>query len=98
MCLQFGFIIFWRNYFGTKAVNKMLVKLTRSTKQHFLNKRNCLVGSEVVKINKIAAIVNAVVCFSSSMTMGQNRLGCFCQRQNFMTSLIFTSKVGRLTE
>jgi hypothetical protein len=28
MCLQFGFVIFWRKDFGAKAVNKMLVKLT----------------------------------------------------------------------
>jgi hypothetical protein len=28
MCLQFGFLIFWRKVFGTKAAHKMLVKLT----------------------------------------------------------------------
>jgi hypothetical protein len=28
MCLQFGFVIFWRKDFGTKAAHKMLVKLT----------------------------------------------------------------------
>jgi hypothetical protein len=28
MCLQFGFVIFWRKDFGAKAVHKMLVKLT----------------------------------------------------------------------
>jgi hypothetical protein len=28
MCLQFGFVIFWQNDFGTKAAHKMLVKLT----------------------------------------------------------------------
>jgi hypothetical protein len=28
MCLQFGFVIFWQNNFGTKAAHKMLVKLT----------------------------------------------------------------------
>ncbi len=28
MCLQFGFLIFWRKDFGTKAAHKMLVKLT----------------------------------------------------------------------
>jgi hypothetical protein len=28
MCLQFGFVIFWRKDFGAKAANKMLVKLT----------------------------------------------------------------------
>jgi hypothetical protein len=28
MCLQFGLVIFWQKDFGTKAVNKMLVKLT----------------------------------------------------------------------
>jgi hypothetical protein len=28
MCLQFGFVIFWRKYFGAKAAHKMLVKLT----------------------------------------------------------------------
>ncbi len=27
-CLQFGFVIFWRKDFGTKAAHKMLVKLT----------------------------------------------------------------------
>ena len=26
--LQFGFVIFWRKDFGTKAAHKMLVKLT----------------------------------------------------------------------
>jgi hypothetical protein len=29
MCLQFGFVIFWRKDFGTKAAHKMLVKLTQ---------------------------------------------------------------------
>ncbi len=28
MCLQFGFLIFWRKDFGAKAAHKMLVKLT----------------------------------------------------------------------
>jgi hypothetical protein len=28
MCLQFGFVIFWRKDLGTKAAHKMLVKLT----------------------------------------------------------------------
>jgi hypothetical protein len=28
MCLQFGFVIFWRKDFGAKAARKMLVKLT----------------------------------------------------------------------
>ncbi len=28
MCLQFGFVIFWRKDFGAKAAHKMLVKLT----------------------------------------------------------------------
>jgi hypothetical protein len=28
MCLQFGFVIFWRKDFGTTAAHKMLVKLT----------------------------------------------------------------------
>jgi hypothetical protein len=28
MCLQFGFVIFWRKEFGAKAAHKMLVKLT----------------------------------------------------------------------
>jgi hypothetical protein len=28
MCLQFGFLIFWRQDFGAKAAHKMLVKLT----------------------------------------------------------------------
>jgi len=28
MCLQFGFVIFWREDFGAKAAHKMLVKLT----------------------------------------------------------------------
>jgi hypothetical protein len=28
MCLQFGFVFFWRKDFGTKAAHKMLVKLT----------------------------------------------------------------------
>jgi len=27
--LQFGFVIFWRNNFGTKAARKILVKLTK---------------------------------------------------------------------
>jgi hypothetical protein len=30
MCLQFGFVIFWRKDFGAKAAHKMLVKLTPS--------------------------------------------------------------------
>jgi hypothetical protein len=28
MCLQVGFVIFWRKDFGAKAAHKMLVKLT----------------------------------------------------------------------
>jgi hypothetical protein len=28
MCLQFGFVIFWRKDFGAKAAHKMWVKLT----------------------------------------------------------------------
>jgi hypothetical protein len=28
ICLQFGFVIFWRKDFGAKAAHKMLVKLT----------------------------------------------------------------------
>jgi len=28
MCLQFGFVIFWRKDFGAKAAHEMLVKLT----------------------------------------------------------------------
>jgi hypothetical protein len=28
MCLQFGFVIFWRKDFGAKAAHKMLVELT----------------------------------------------------------------------
>jgi hypothetical protein len=28
MCLQFGFVIFWRKDFGAKAVHKIRVKLT----------------------------------------------------------------------
>jgi hypothetical protein len=28
MCLQFGFVIFWRKDFGAKAAHKMFVKLT----------------------------------------------------------------------
>jgi hypothetical protein len=28
MCLQFGFLIFWKKDFGAKAAHKMLVKLT----------------------------------------------------------------------
>jgi hypothetical protein len=28
MCLKLGFVFFWQNDFGTKAVHKMLVKLT----------------------------------------------------------------------
>ncbi len=27
MCLQFGFVIFWRKDFGAKAAHKMLVKI-----------------------------------------------------------------------
>jgi hypothetical protein len=27
MCLEFGFVIFWRKDFGTKAAHKMMVKL-----------------------------------------------------------------------
>ncbi len=30
MRLQFGFVIFWRTYFGAKAAKKMSVKLTQS--------------------------------------------------------------------
>jgi hypothetical protein len=30
MCLQFGFVIFWRKDFGAKAANKLWVKLPPS--------------------------------------------------------------------
>jgi hypothetical protein len=33
MCLQFGFVIFWRKDFGTKAAHKILVKLTLTVKE-----------------------------------------------------------------
>jgi len=33
MCLQFGFVIFWRKDFATKAEHKMLVKLTPGIKR-----------------------------------------------------------------
>ncbi len=32
MCLQFGFVIFWRKDFGAKAAHKMLMKLTPGQK------------------------------------------------------------------
>ncbi len=40
MCLQFGFVIFWRKEFGAKAAHKMLVKLTPGWMKmvHFENK------------------------------------------------------------
>jgi hypothetical protein len=34
MCLQFGFVIFWQKNFGTKADDKMLVKLTPGQPRH----------------------------------------------------------------
>ncbi len=35
MCLQFGFVIFWRKDFGTKAAHEMLVKLTPERLSNF---------------------------------------------------------------
>jgi hypothetical protein len=35
MRLQFGFVIFWRKDFGTKAAHKMLVKLTPGSQGGF---------------------------------------------------------------
>jgi hypothetical protein len=35
-CLQFGFVIFWRKDFGTKAAHKMLVKFTQAIQLNFL--------------------------------------------------------------
>jgi hypothetical protein len=35
MCLQFGFVIFRRKDFGTKAANKMLEKLTQDFKEFY---------------------------------------------------------------
>jgi len=34
MCLQFGFVIFWRKEIGAKTAHKMLVKLTLGAKFH----------------------------------------------------------------
>ncbi len=41
-CLQFGFVIFWRKDFGTKAAHKMLVKLTPGGIT-YLQKTSCAV-------------------------------------------------------
>jgi hypothetical protein len=32
MCLQFGFVIFWRKDFGAKAAHEMMVNLTPTLK------------------------------------------------------------------
>jgi hypothetical protein len=37
MCLQFGFVNFWRKDFGAKAAHKMLVKLTPAQLLYLLN-------------------------------------------------------------
>jgi hypothetical protein len=41
MCLQFGFVIFWRKDFSAKAAHTMLVKLTPAL-LHYLAKKACL--------------------------------------------------------
>jgi hypothetical protein len=40
MCLEFGFVSFWQKYFGAKAADKMLVKLTPGVNliKHFWSK------------------------------------------------------------
>jgi hypothetical protein len=37
MCLQFGFVIFWKKDFGAKAAHKMLVKLMLILNDFVLN-------------------------------------------------------------
>ncbi len=49
MCLQFGFLIFWRKDFGAKAAHKMLVKLT------LVNSA----GQEVIKKNPMVCLNGA---------------------------------------
>jgi hypothetical protein len=46
MCLQFGFVIFWRKDFGAKAAHKMLVKLTPG-------QASLILGSSVTRLSKI---------------------------------------------
>jgi hypothetical protein len=41
MCLQLGFVIFWRKDFGAKAAHKMLVKLTPGGRIWQVNAPHC---------------------------------------------------------
>jgi len=36
LLLQFGFVMFWQKYIGTKAVHKMLLKLSKSVDFFFI--------------------------------------------------------------
>ncbi len=53
MCLQFGFLIFWRKDFGAKAAHKMLVKLTPvgDYNRKFWTRTYCTIIR--VKVNKL---------------------------------------------
>jgi hypothetical protein len=72
MCLQSGFVIFWRKDFGAKAAHKMLVKLTPgvSVKKTFIS------SSLMLRQNKLECL-SLPRCFflaSKTVMLPQNKL------------------------
>ncbi len=65
MCLQFGFLIFWRKDFGAKAAHKMLVKLASGV--NFINifgeKRTAKSAKSPVNCKKIELCVQKLELF-----------------------------------
>jgi hypothetical protein len=51
MCLQFGFLIFWRKDFGAKAAHKMLVKLTPGGRKWQHDSQNSSTTSNISSID-----------------------------------------------
>jgi hypothetical protein len=59
MCLQFGFIVFWRKDFGTKAAHKMLVKLTPEWQS-----RSCLIVMLSIVMLSIIMLSIVMLCIT----------------------------------
>ena len=65
MCLQFGFVFFWRKDFGAKAAHKMLVKLTPG-KCHFGHYKEAFLLKQIVTwCNKLECLWHIKHCKSS---------------------------------
>jgi hypothetical protein len=74
MCLQFGFLIFWRKDFGVKAAHKMLLKLTPGKplgfNQMFLSKAYLQISSSFTIMSRLKRLVrDKHYCLFASLTV-----------------------------